>query len=135
MKKEDLPGDAVAEGKAPKKKRLSKVIDGTVLTITEGLTDTVLAFDFADLPEDIKALLGPFGLSNKIGDSAAGKKGQDAIDAMQKVFDGLMASNWSVRAPAATKITKGALSSGIDALPESERAAAIATLEALGIKL
>lgn len=119
MKEKDLPtgGDEKAESKK-KRKRLSKVIDGTVLTITEAVTETAVSCDFAELPESIQALLGPYGMSQKLGDSAAGKKGQDAVDAITKVWEGLMAGNWSVRAPAAPKITKGAIQGKIDAMPE-----------------
>lgn len=119
-KKVDLPEEATkaAAPKAKKKKRLTKVIDGTVLSITEAVTDTTLTCDFAELPGAIQALLGPFGMSQKLGDAAAGKKGQDAVDAIAKVWEGLMAGNWSVRAPAAAKITKGSIQGKIDAMPE-----------------
>ena len=61
-----------------KRKKLTKVIEGTVLTITEAVTGTVIKVDFAKLPENIKANLGPYGLSQKLGDAAAGKEGQEA---------------------------------------------------------
>ena len=112
------------EGKAPEKakkpKKLSKVIEGTVLTVTEGATGQVLKFDFAKLPAAIQTLFGPFGLGHKIGDSAAGKKGQEAIDSMNKVFEGLMAGNWSVRAPAAEKVSKKSIMSKFNDMPEGK---------------
>ncbi len=118
-----------------KRKRLKKIIDGTVLSITEGDTETTTDYDFSTLPEAIQALLGPFGMSQKLGDAAAGKRGQEAVDAINKVWTGLSEGNWSVRAPKAEKITKKGLTSRLDALPEAEKGAALKALEALGIKL
>jgi len=124
------------EAPKAKRKRLSKEIDGTILTIKEGTTDTVLKFNFLDLPEGIQSLFGPFGLSHKLGDAAAGKKGQDAIVAINKVWDGLLAGNWSVRAPAAEKITKKSITSKFEDMPEGkEKELAAKLLKKLGIVL
>jgi hypothetical protein len=120
----------------PKRKRLSKVIDGGVLTIVEAVTETSTAYDFATLPEGIQALLGPFGMSQKLGDAAAGKKGEEAVNAINKVWEGLQAGNWSVRAPAAEKITKKSITGKFDAMedgPEKEMAAEL--LKKLGITI
>lgn len=123
-----------AEAKPKKRKKLSKVIEGTVLTVTEAVTESVLKFDFADLPEAIQASFGPFGMGHKIGDAAAGKKGQDAVDAMNKVWEGLMAGNWSVRAPAAPKITKKSIMDKFEAMPEGkEKEMAKGLLAQLGL--
>ena len=87
---------------APRRPRkLMKEIDGTVIKIkaVNGAQGEQL-FDFTTLPEDIQAKLGPFGLSHKLGDSAAGKAGTDAEDSIAKVWEGLMSGDWSVRAPA-----------------------------------
>ena len=125
---------AAAPEKAKKAKRLAKVIDGTVLTIKESLTDTTLTLDFATLPEGIQALLGPYGMSQKIGDAAAGKKGQESVDAMNKVWEGLLAGNWSVRAPAAEKISKKSILGKFADMPEGkEKVAAAALLKSPGI--
>jgi len=132
MSKEEIVAEATP---APKKvKRLAKVIDGTVLTIVESLTATTLTLDFATLPEGIQALLGPYGMSQKIGDAAAGKKGQESVDAMNKVWEGLLAGNWSVRAPAAEKISKKSILGKFADMPEGkEKVAAAALLKSLGI--
>ena len=120
--------------KKTKRKRLSKVIEGTVLTITEALTETSTPYDFSTLPEAIQALLGPFGLSQKLGDAAAGKKGQEAVDAINKVWTGLAEGNWSVRAPAAEKITKKSIIGNYEAMPEGKEKELTAKLLAnLGI--
>jgi len=117
-----------------KRRRLTKVIEGTVLTITEALTETELKFDFSDLPESIQDLFGPFGMSQKLGDAAAGKKGQEAVDAIQKVWDGLQEGNWTVRAPKAEKISKTSILGKYADMPEGkEKELAGDLLKKLGI--
>ena len=76
MAKKDAVTDAPATEEAPKKKKkLAKVLEGKVLTITESTTDTAMTFDFDKLPPAIQEAFGPFGMSHKLGDAAAGKKG------------------------------------------------------------
>ena len=122
------------EAKPKKVKRLSKGIEGTVLTITEGQTGTEMKFDFKDLPKAIQESFGPFGMSHKLGDAAAGKKGQDAVDAINKVWEGLMAGNLTVRAPAAPKITKKSILDKFNEMPDGkEKATAEGLLKKLGL--
>ena len=90
-------------------RKLQKGIEGTVVTIKEAVTESNLTFDFATLPDGIQAKLGPFGLGHKLGDAAAGKEGQEAVDAINKVWDGLMNNDWSVRAPAGEKVSKSSI--------------------------
>lgn len=128
---EEVTADAP---KKEKRKRLGKIIDGTILTIKEATTDTTLTFDFKDLPEAIQALLGPYGMSQKLGDAAAGKKGEEAVNAIGKVWNGLIEGNWSVRAPAAEKITKKSITGKLDSMPEgAEKEMAKELLKNLGI--
>lgn len=123
-----------AEAKPKKIKRLSKVIEGKILTITEGKTGEVMKFDFGKLPKAIQESFGPFGMSHKLGDAAAGKKGQDAVDSINKVWEGLMAGNWSVRAPAAPKVTKKAIIGKLEEMPEGpEKEVAKKLLADLGL--
>ena len=123
-----------------KKRKLTKVIEGTVLTITEGITNTVIKVDFAKLPENIKANLGPYGLSQKLGDAAAGKEGQEAVDSIMKIKEGLEKGDWTVRAPAAEKINKKDIVDKFNAMAPQQKAVLAAnpelkkTLEALGVK-
>ena len=87
-------------------KKLEKTIEDTNVKISVlGGEKGEMVFDFNALPEDIRKTLGPFGLNHKLGDSAAGKEGTDAEDAINRVFEGLMAGDWSVRAPAAPKVS------------------------------
>ena len=115
-------------------KKLSKSIEGSVVTIEVAGHDA-LTFDFNTLPKDIRVKFGPFGLGHKLGDSAAGREGQEAIDAINKVWEGLVAGDWTTRAPAAPKLTKKALSENLSAMSEEDQAAAKALLEKLGLKL
>ena len=123
-----------------KKRKLTKVIEGTVLTITEAITNTVIKVDFAKLPENIKANLGPYGLSQKLGDAAAGKEGQEAVDSIMKIKEGLEKGDWTVRAPAAEKVNKKDIVDKFNAMAPQQKAVLAAnpelkkTLEALGVK-
>lgn len=108
----------MSEDKEKRTKKLSKVIEGNVLTITEGITGTVLKFDAGTLPAAIQANLMPYGLSQKIGDAAAGREGQEAVDAMNKVWDGLSKGDWSTRVPAAEKITKKSIVEKVEAMTD-----------------
>lgn len=51
----------------------------------------------ATLPPAMLAELVAHGLTQKVGDAAAGKQGNEALAAMQKVHDALKAGNWGVR--------------------------------------
>jgi hypothetical protein len=126
--------NTVVEAVQKKTKKLSKSIEGTALTITEHETGTVVTYDFSTLPGSIQSLLGPFGLASKLGDAAAGKKGQDAVDAINKVWEGLVSGNWSVRAPAAEKISKNSIMEKFNAMPEGkEKKLTESILKNLGI--
>jgi len=135
MSKEDTKTDTTIE--APKKKKkLAKSIAGNVLTITESITGTVMTFDAEKLPATIQANLMPYGMSQKLGDAAAGKKGQVAVDAINKVWEGLMKGDWSVRAPAAEKISKNDILATYNAMPEGkEKVVFKGLLEKLGVKV
>lgn len=116
-------------------RKLAKGIEDTIVTIKEAATDSTLMFDFNDLPEAIRTKFGPFGLGHKLGDAAAGKEGKEAVDAINKVWDGLMAGDWSVRAPAGEKVSKTSIVSKIGALSADEQEAAKALLAKLGVIL
>jgi hypothetical protein len=114
-------------------KRMTKVVEGTVLKIKEIESNTDRVYDFAKLPPDIQTKFGPFGLSHRIGDAAAGKKGKEAVEAMDKVWKGLIEGNWTVRAPAGDKLTKKGLMDKVDLMSPKEQAAARALLQKLGL--
>lgn len=117
-----------------KVKKLAKEIEGAMVSISvEGNPEMV--FDFTALPADIQAKFGPFGLGHKLGDAAAGKSGEEAEQAIQKVWDGLMAGDWTTRAPAAPKLTKKALAENLSNMDEAQQEAARALLAKLGINI
>ena len=116
-----------------KAKKLAKEITGTVIKIKELTTNTEMVFDFSKLPKEIQQKLGPFGMSHKLGDAAAGCAGQEAVDSIKKVWEGLTKGDWSVRAPRGESVSMSALNAGLDKLPEREKAAAQALLLKLGI--
>lgn len=119
---------------APKRsKKLSKTIEGTIVTLAVEGHDPV-SYDFSELPEDIQAKFGPFGMGHKLGDSAAGKEGQEALDAIAKVWAGLEAGDWTVRAPAAVKVSISDIKANLANLSDDERAQAEALLASLGMK-
>ncbi|OGR30216.1 MAG: hypothetical protein A2X83_01265 [Desulfuromonadales bacterium GWD2_54_10] len=114
--------DYSSEGKK-RDKKLSKHIDGTVITIkVVGGEKGEMAFDTANLPKRIQDILIPFGAGHKLGDSAAGRSGVDAEDAIVKVWEGLVNGEWSVRQPAETKVS-------IASIEKMKRALANMTLE------
>lgn len=118
--------------KEKKAKKLSKAINGTVLTVVEAASNTTLNFDFNSLPKEIQAKLGPYGMSQKLGDAAAGKTGKDAVDSINKVWDGLMKNDWTVRAPAAKKATtEDGLVAKFATLPKPEQKKVYPALVAL----
>ena len=120
--------------KVRKIKKLAKEIEGSIVKLSvEG--GAFKEYDFAVLPKDIRQKFGPFGLSHKLGDSAAGKSGADAEAAIDKVWEGLMAGDWTTRAPAAPKLTKKNLVENLGGMSEEEQAAAKALLAKLGIDL
>lgn len=121
------------------KKKMTKTFEGenqdiVRITILEG-EKGAMDFDFKNLPPDIQAKLGPFGLSHKLGDSAAGKSGVEAEEAITKVFEGLMNGDWSVRAPAAPKVSTKTIANNLGTLSKKEQSAAVEVLQRLGIKI
>ena len=120
--------------KEKKAKKLGKFIEGTVVTITEGITNTTLKFDVSKLPEAIQKNFVPFGAGHKLGDAAAGREGQDAVDAINKVWEGLMKGDWSIRMPAAEKVSKRDILSKYNEMPEGkEKVLAQGLLQKLGL--
>ena len=129
----------MAEEKESKKsKKLSKDLatePGVVIITVEGGKKGPMKFPFDKLPEGIQKNFGPFGLGHKLGDAAAGRKGEDAESAIMKVWEGLMKGDWTVRAPAAPKISVTEVASKFSALPKAEQAVAKKLLEGLGISI
>lgn len=117
-------------------KKLQKKVEGNVVIINaiDGVAGE-MRFDFTSLPQDIQIKLGPFGLGHKLGDAAAGKAGVEAEEAINKVWDGLMSNDWSVRLPAAPKVSTKTITDNLGTLSSDEQLAAIAILQKLGLKI
>jgi hypothetical protein len=135
----DKPETEAPETPAAKRpKKLTKDLaskPGVVVITVQGGAKGAMAFAFKSLPDKIQVLLGPFGLGHKLGDAAAGRAGKDAEEAISKVWEGLKKSDWSVRAPAAPKISVTEVAANFNKLNPKEQATAKALLDSLGIKL
>jgi hypothetical protein len=94
-----------------------------------------MVFDVSLLPQETQERLKPFGGGHKLGDSAAGKSGIDAEEAIMKTWDGLMKGEWSVRLPAAPKVSTKTITDNLGTLSSEEQAAAMAVLKKLGINI
>jgi len=123
----------VAASKRPRK--LTKEVEGTTITLDVVSVGTKLVFSLDQFNDDIQQKLSMYGISQKLGDAAAGKDGQEAVDAIQKVADGLIAGDWTIRAPAAAKVTKAQINDNLSNMSEKEQVAAKALLAKLGISV
>jgi hypothetical protein len=119
-------------------KKLTKdlvTVPGTVIiTVADG-EKGAMKFDFNLLPPKIQKAFGPFGLGHKLGDSAAGRAGKDAEEAITKVWDGLMKGDWSVRAPATPKVAVATVLGNLEKMQGPEKEVAKKLLEKLGISI
>lgn len=126
------------EVKSKKLKKLSKDLaskPGTVVITVAGGEKGAMEFIFKSLPQKIQELFGPFGLGHKLGDAAAGRSGKDAEASILKVWEGLMKGDWTVRAPAAPKISLSEVAANFGKLNPKEQATAKALLASLGITI
>jgi len=108
---------------------------GKVVITVLGGAKGAMTFDPADLSGSIREKLVPFGLGHKLGDAAAGKSGADAEDAIEKVWEGLCKDDWSVRAPAAPKLSLKDIASNFANLSDEEKENAKTICATLGIKI
>lgn len=126
----------MSEGNEKRKAKLAKKIEGNLVVIeVAGGSKGSQSYDFNSLPSDIQTKLGPFGLGHKLGDAAAGKEGTEAEEAIQKVFDGLMSNDWSVRAPSGPRVSVKSLAENLAKIPAEQQAAAVALFKSLGINI
>jgi len=64
-----------------------------------------VTFSLKDLPDHIMAELIAHGLTQKVGDAAAGKEGEEALAKMEMTYDALKQGEWGVRRSAAPGLT------------------------------
>jgi hypothetical protein len=118
------------------KKLLKDLSEAGIVKITVlGGTKGEMQFPVSALPEEIRTNLVPFGLGHKLGDAAAGQAGVDAETAINKVWDGLVKGDWTVRAPAAPKVSLAEIANNLKGMSEAEQAQAKALLAQMGITL
>ncbi len=123
--------------KRKKKKVLTKdfkKVPGSLVLTVVGV-EGEMTFNPADLPQEVQEQLPAFALGHKLGDAASGKCEQEAADAINKVWEGMMAGDWTVRAPAAKKISIKSITENLGNLDADAQEAAKAALAALGITL
>jgi len=96
----------------------------------------ILECEVTQLPKEIAAKMVPLAISHRIGDAAAGKDGAEAFESMTKVWDALTKGDFTVRAPAGSKLpSKAKINEALDDMDDASRAAAQAVLEKLGISI
>lgn len=133
MSEETTQAEAT-EAVAKRDKKLTKSIEGGVVTIEAiGGEKGAQAFNVADLPANVQEALVPFGLSHKLGDAAAGRTGKEAEEAIQKVWDGLMKGDWTVRAPAMPKVKMSDVKNALAEMSPEDAAAAKELMKKLGL--
>lgn len=99
-------------------------------------TGDVLECSVTQLPKEIAAKMVPLAISHRIGDAAAGKDGAEAFESMSKVWEALTKGDFTVRAPAGSKLpSKAKINEALEGMDETQAAAAKAVLEKLGISL
>jgi hypothetical protein len=128
----------LAEAEAPKKSRrklTKEVVENGVKITVLGGDKGEMFFDFTKYPVEIQSKLGPFGQGHKLGDAAAGRSGKEAEDCIIKVHDGMMANDWTTRAPAVPKVKVSELIENFQKMSDKEKKVAAPLLAALGIEL
>lgn len=116
-------------------KKVSKVVDGNVLKIVAAGEEKV--YDSSVFSDAIKHNLMMHGLSQKLGDCFAGKETDEGVALADKTYEALVKGEWTMRMPAAEKITKKQVVEAFANLSEDELAIAksLGLLEKFGIKL
>jgi hypothetical protein len=137
---EDQGSSAVAEETEKKRPRkLIKQTDKATMSVSievVGVDSGPTEYSLAELNEDIIDALALHGLSQKLGDSAAGKDGQEALSSIAETWDNLKEGKFKGERAAGERMpTKKSMLAALEALPPEEQEASREALESLGIKL
>lgn len=115
-------------------KKLSRVKDGegAILFQVAGFEPIRCSLD--EVSGDIKHRLAMHGMSQKIGDSAAGSEGQEAYDSIISTWNTLKDGKWAERVSTGggEKISISAIKQALSLLSPEERSAAIAAFAKQG---
>ena len=133
----EVASDTVKVAKTKKQRVLSKdlkSVPGCLVLSIVGI-DGSITYNPEALPENVQVKLPAFALNHRLGDAASGKSGQEAADAIAKVWEGMMAGNWATKAPATKKIAISDIVKSLGNLSQEEQDKATAALAALGIVL
>lgn len=122
---------------ATRARKLEKAVDYEkgVVTITVLSTGQAVVANAAELPKEIAAKLVPLALNHRLGDAAAGKDGEEAFEAISKVWEGLKAGNFTIRTPAQKGLTKSDLKDKLAGLKGDDAKNAAELLKKMGIIL
>lgn len=117
-------------------KKLSRVKDGENAIIFQVAGFEPIRCDINELSSEIKSRLVMHGMNAKVGDSAAGCNGQDAVDAITSTWNSLKEGKWTERVSGGgDKVSLSAIKGALASLSEDERTAAIAIFAKLGRKV
>jgi hypothetical protein len=122
----------MSEEKTKRVKKISKSFEGDVLVIVAG--ETVLRFDVNAYSDAIKHQAMLHGVSQKIGDSAAGcESSEEAVEFINKTAAALANGDWTTKSPAGEKVTKKSLLEKFSGLSDAERELAEPLMRKLGL--
>ena len=124
-----------AEVKRPKKLKKDLSDPGSVKITVAGGKKGEQKYDTKLLSKEIREQLVPFGAGHKLGDSAAGKSGIEAEEAIEATWKGLLEGKWTVRVPASPKVSLVEVAGNYEKLSDREKKTAQALLASLGIKI
>ncbi len=131
------PNPESVEAKRPRK-LIKSTSKETMVVIIEvvGVESGPIEYPLPELNQDIVDQLALHGLSQKLGDAAAGKDGKDAEDSIAETWANLKEGKFrGERAGGERMPSKKAMASTLETLSPDEQEAARAALARLGITL
>lgn len=122
----------MAEESSKRTKKIQKSIVDSILTIKAG--ENVMKFDINSYPKEIRAHLELHGLSQKLGDAAAGATSvTEAVDCIQNVNEHLIKGVWTTRQPAYEKLSKREIIKRYNDLSDEEKESVKPGLKKMGL--
>lgn len=137
MSENEAVADVPVESKRPRKliKTTSKESMSVSIEVV-GFDSGPVEYALTDLNGDIVDSLALHGLSQKLGDAAAGKEGADALSSITETWDNLKEGKFvGQRAGGERMPSKKSMAATLATLSEDEQEAARAALARLGVAL